>query len=118
MTSHEAKPLEWIRLELIPLPNYSTGFHSLVVWWNPNKGTFVGDDAEIKALVVSAEKAGNVNIHPEGSMEIIDPMHKPSELAAILGQYFWVVPEPVAAPYSDASLSTEELTDNSSTTLQ
>jgi len=118
MTSHEKKPLEWIRLELIPLPNFSSKFQTLVVWWNPQEGVFVGDDSEINALVVSAEEAGKVNVHPGGLMEITNPMNKPSELAAILGQYFWVVPEPVAAPYADASLSTEELTDKTPPTLQ
>jgi len=92
-------PLEWIRLELIPLPNYVSQFDPMILWWNPEKGILEGEIAVVTDIVNAAIEQGSISIMPLGSMEITQPLHKPSELAAIIGQYFWIIPEPVKRPF-------------------
>lgn len=99
MKPDTSTPLEWIRLELIPLPNYVSQFKPAILWWNPEKGILEGEIAVVMDIVDSAVEQGSISIVPAGSMEITQPLHKPSELAAILGQYFWIIPEPVARPF-------------------
>ncbi|MEA1990060.1 MAG: hypothetical protein U9N57_12755 [Pseudomonadota bacterium] len=99
MKSDTEISLEWIRLELIPLPNYASKFKPMILWWNPEEGRLEGEIAVVLGIVNAAIEQGSISIVPTGSMEITQPLHKPSELAAILGQYFWVIPEPVAKPF-------------------
>ena len=99
MKADTPNPFEWIRLELIPLPNYVSQFNTMILWWNPEKGILEGEIAVVTDIVNTAVEQGSISIIPAGSMEITQPLHKPSELAAILGQYFWVIPEPVERPF-------------------
>ena len=114
MKPHTPTPLDWIRIELIPLPNYASRFNSMIFWWNPEKGSLEGEVAVIMDIVNAAKEKGSISIVPTGSIEITRPLHKPSELAAILGQYFWVVPEPVDKPFD---LSTKSESSNASERL-
>lgn len=107
-------PLEWIRLELIPLPNYVSQFKPMMLWWNPGAGTLEGEVAVVTDIVNTAIEQGSICLEPTGSIEITEPLHKPSELAAILGQYFWVIPEPVEKPFE---LSTNAETKSNSDLL-
>jgi len=93
--------IAWIQLELIPLPTFENELSGLIVWWNPVLGSIVGEGSESILLLV--QKAIDQGFLPASkasgmaSFEISDPLSKPSELAAILAQYFWVVPTPVKA---------------------
>jgi hypothetical protein len=82
----------WVKVELIPLP--TTQRLAALFYWNPDSGELVGDCAnDIQALVDTAMRDGlNGRM---GGVELSDPLHKPSELAAILSQHWMVIPEPV-----------------------
>ncbi|MDG6778487.1 hypothetical protein QCB44_07205 [Thiomicrorhabdus sp. zzn3] len=95
--------LPWIRLELIPLPSIGPAVQDrdkeYVLWWHPEERKLVGEGANVVlALVEEALEAGVLHGAYLNHFELTDPLHKPSELAAILAQYFWVIPEPVASP--------------------
>ena len=105
MRPHTLTPLEWIRIELIPLTNYASRFKPMIFWWNPEQGSLEGEITVVSDIVKSAIDKGSISIVPAGSIEITSPLHKPSELAAILGQYFWVIPEPVDKPFELATNS-------------
>lgn len=92
-------PLQWIRLELIPLALHDNDFSEMLLWWNPETGVLQGESVEVVLRLVDEALAKRV-LHGAllNHFEITDPLHKPSELAAILAQYFWVIPEPVEAP--------------------
>ena len=109
MKLHNPTPLEWIRLELIPLPNYASRFKPMIFWWNPEKGCLEGEIDVVMNIIQAAIEKGSISIVPTGSIEITQPLHKPSELAAILGQYFWVIPEPVEKPFESESKNSSDL---------
>lgn len=91
------KPLQWIQLELIPLPHISDE-PRLLLWWHPDNRELRGDGKEkVLAIVEQALTAGQVE--NAGSVyEVTDPLGKPSELAVVLAKTYWVVPQPVAYP--------------------
>lgn len=91
-------PLDWIKLELMPLPG-AQEHEAKVLWWNPEARILEGDGhEEVLALADAASKAGHLQTGSGSVIEISDPLHQPSELAAVLAQFYWVIPEPVAAP--------------------
>lgn len=91
------KPLEWIRLELLPLPE--SELDAMLLYWNPLTGVLQGEGSEmVLDWITQALKQGNVSSPTLSQFEITDPLRKPSELAAILAQHFWVLPQPVEAP--------------------
>lgn len=91
-------PLDWIRLELMPLPG-SEGHKAKMLWWNPEARLLEGEGAdEVLALAQAASDKGALQTGTGGHVEITDPLHQPSELAAVLAQFYWVIPQPVAAP--------------------
>jgi len=91
-------PLEWIKLELLPLPHCQDQFFTQLLWWNPNERQLIGESADIiLEMVKSAFDCGQVKALDQ-QFEINDPLGDPTEFAAILAQYFWVLPEPVAEP--------------------
>ncbi|WP_024850703.1 hypothetical protein [Hydrogenovibrio kuenenii] len=93
--------LDWIRLECIPLPD--SRFDPCVVFWNPNEQKILGDAAEqILQWVADAEQKGYISTPTLTHFEIVSPLTQPSELAAILAQYYWVIPEPVSSPEENA----------------
>ncbi|KUJ74736.1 hypothetical protein AVO42_04925 [Thiomicrospira sp. XS5] len=92
-----SEPLHWIRLELVPLPDSNHSEKTL--FWNPSTESLLGDGAdEVLSLVEEATQAGHLNGATLSHFEITQPLSKPSELAAILTQHYWVVPEPVKEP--------------------
>lgn len=92
-----SEPFHWIRLDLVPLPDSNRCEKTL--FWNPSTEALLGDGAdEILALVDEALQAGHLNGATMSHFEITQPLSKPSELAAILTQHYWVVPEPVKSP--------------------
>lgn len=97
LTSDEA--IAWIQLELIPLPSVENELSQLMLWWNPETRQIVGEGAEsVLNIVQEASDLGVLEPSPErgmASFELVDPLSRPSELAAILAQYFWVIPTPV-----------------------
>lgn len=96
-TQQTKTPLSWIQLELMPLPHLTDTMEPLLVWWNPDERQVVGEDADkVLALVEKARKKGATG--PNESVEVSDPLSKPTELAAILGEFYWVLPQPVIAP--------------------
>ncbi|WP_029408003.1 hypothetical protein [Thiomicrorhabdus sp. Milos-T2] len=109
MTEETKSPLQWIRLELIPLPHCESDYKNMLLWWNPTESLLQGENVElIKQKLDEAMEKGSIMLVSQGSIEITNPYQKPSELAAILGQYFWVIPEPVEAP----NLEDNALADN------
>lgn len=92
-----ADTLHWIRLECLPLPGSDVA--PCVVYWNPDEQQIIGEAAEqILHWVSEAKEKGYISTPTLSHFEIVNPLTQPSELAAILGQYYWVVPEPVSAP--------------------
>lgn len=95
-------PLEWIRLELMPLPG-AQDWPSLELWWNPETRSMEGEGCErILTLAQAALDKGSLQSGNGSHIEITDPLHQPSELAAVLAQYYWVIPQPVSAPGEQA----------------
>ncbi|MBD3822260.1 MAG: hypothetical protein IE914_08395 [Thiotrichales bacterium] len=88
---------DWIRLECIPLPD--SGFDPCIVFWNPTEQKILGDAAEqILKWIREAEEQGFISTPTLSHFEIVSPLTQPSELAAILAQYYWVIPVPVESP--------------------
>lgn len=82
----------WLFIELQPLPlsEYEASF----VFWNPDEGLLAGEGKDLVLEIVG--EVLNKGLPQEMPyIEITDPLKKPTELAAILGQYFWVIPQPV-----------------------
>ncbi len=110
------KPFDWIHLELIPLPDQSD-YGECVVWWNPETGKILGDQAEwISRLINEQWKQGSVT-NSNGTVELSDPFKKPTELASILGLYFWVIPMPVSAPYQKFQASSDKQPNSNNSSL-
>lgn len=109
MTAETKKPLQWIRLELVPLPHCESDFSKMLLWWNPEAAILQGKNVEIvEQKLDEAMQQGSIKLVSQGYIEITNPYQKPSELAAVLGQFFWVIPEPVEAP----NLEENPITDN------
>jgi hypothetical protein len=80
-------------MELVPLP--TSNFPTTMVYWNPDTGEMVGEQVSmVQGLIQNALSHGLSG--DMVSVELSDPYRKPSELAAILSQYYLVVPEPVS----------------------
>lgn len=112
-------PLEWIFLELEPLPHISDR-EKLQLWWNPERKELLGDGVEtILSLIDQALQKGTVG-GGNSQYEITDPLAKPTELAVILAQFYWVIPQPVSQPGEVAASETPNAleADNSATILQ
>lgn len=93
-----ATPLEWIRLELIPLPA-AEGISAKLLWWNPEQRILQGEGKdEVIALATASLDKGYLQTGTGTHIEITDPLHQPSQLAAVLAQYYWVIPQPVNEP--------------------
>ncbi|MEA3405133.1 MAG: hypothetical protein U9R28_05265 [Pseudomonadota bacterium] len=93
------QPLEWIQLELVPLPSFEQAYPERLLWWNPSEGSLIGEGADLILLMI--EEAMTTKVLHSSSLnhfELTDPLKKPTELAAILGQYYWVIPLPVESP--------------------
>lgn len=90
-------PLAWIQLELVPLPHCQDQYQKMVVWWNLDEKTIAGDHAPLVIRLIN-EALEKGSSGPNESVEINDPLSTPTELAAILGKYFWVIPQPVEQP--------------------
>ena len=115
--SESPQPFDWIHLELIPLPDKTEQYEKCVVWWNPGTGEILGDHANlIIGLVKDQLIKGSVK-NSMGTIEFSDPFAKPSELASVLGQYFWVVPVPVADAYEEITPAPSESQNPSSNEL-
>lgn len=97
--SNPSSPLEWIHLELIPLPDKIEHLKPCIVWWNPNTGEILGNEASFIINLIKEQLSRGSVTNSMGTIELSDPFTKPSELASVLGQYFWVIPVPVAQPY-------------------
>ncbi|MBO1928043.1 hypothetical protein J3998_10695 [Thiomicrorhabdus sp. 6S2-11] len=101
-------PLEWIQLELIPLPHISDE-PRLLLWWNPGKRELRGDGKDKVLLIVEqALRAGKVE-NAGTVYEVTDPLTKPSELAVVLAKSYWVVPQPVRYPGESTEQSEQDL---------
>ena len=117
-SSPSSKPLEWIHLELLPLPDKVGQVQECVVWWNPQTGEVLGDEADYICGIIDAQfKKGSV-ANTTGTIEISDPYKKPTELASILGQFYWVVPVPVAYAYESVTSSSENAAEDKPQSLQ
>lgn len=111
------QPLEWIHLELIPLPDKTQDFQTCNVWWNPDTGEIVGEQAEMINNIIKTQLAQGSVTNSMGTIELANPFQKPSELASILGQFFWVVPVPVAKPYEKNSSNDSIIRDRNTDSL-
>ena len=71
--------------------------------WDAQSGELRGDDAALVAkLAHEAKAAGELVGHPyPTSFPIADPLHLPSELAVVLGNY-WKLPPDLADAYPQA----------------
>ncbi|QKI88714.1 hypothetical protein [Thiomicrorhabdus xiamenensis] len=118
-SKQENPPLEWIFLELEPLPHIS-GRETLQLWWNPERKELLGEGVEtILTMIDQALQKGSIG-GGNSQYEITDPLAKPTELAVILAQFYWVIPQPVSEPGEIAGNESPDApeTDNSATTLQ
>ncbi|MDD4928196.1 MAG: hypothetical protein PHP85_02835 [Gallionella sp.] len=81
----------------------------LVFEWNAATGEVRGADADkLLGIVASAVNEGGMTGHPHPtSYDILDPLHRPSEMAVILGQY-WILPDDLAAAYPIPVIDDEE----------
>jgi len=81
-------------LKLSPV---SPAVSSLEFSWDAVAGRLSGRDAmTVQALVDAAKAEGEVTSHPmPTSYAITDPLRKPTQMAAILGQY-WRLPADLA----------------------
>ena len=96
-TQPSAQPFEWIRLELLPIAGQDQ-LTPKVIWWNPEARVFEGDGAdEIINIIQAAQQKGSLQTGSGGHIELTDPMHQPTELAAVLAQFYWVIPQPGSA---------------------
>lgn len=90
---------DWIQLELIPLLQFKEELSTLLLWWNPSDRKIVGEGSEsILNIIKSATHQGvqkSFMASDLSSLELIDPLSNPSELAIILTQFFWIIPTPV-----------------------
>ncbi|UQB42584.1 hypothetical protein JX580_01430 [Thiomicrospira microaerophila] len=103
-----SQPLAWIRLELLPLAD-QTSLSSKVVWWNPDQRIIEGEGAqELMDLVESAKQKGVLQTGNGSLVEITDPLHQPTELAAVLAQCYWVIPQPVSSSGENPPLEPEK----------
>lgn len=82
------------------------------VWWHPDNGTIVGDQADFIVGIINQQlHLGSVS-NSNGTIEISNPFKKATELASVLGQYYWVIPVPVEAPYqTDKNINSDALSD-------
>lgn len=110
-TNNAPQALEWIHLELIPLPDQAPTFENCIVWWNPDRGEIVGEKAAMINALIEKQLAIGAITNMMGSIELTNPLKKPTELASVLGQFFWVIPVPVANPYE--AIASDELTKDS-----
>lgn len=118
MSSPHQKPLDWIHLELIPLPDRAPEYIKSVVWWNPQTGELLGEHSDLVLNLVNDQLQHGSVSSTLGVIELTDPLTKPTELAAILGQFFWVVPQPVAHAYESAGTEISGSAESNSSTLQ
>ena len=87
----------WICIECLPLP-YSD-WPAKILYWNPVTETLQGDGVEtVLQLLDDAVAQGFVSGSTFSHFEIVHPLQKPSELAAVLGQHYWLIPQPVSDP--------------------
>lgn len=68
--------------------------------WDPESGDLRGSGAEaVRKLCERAVQIGHVNGHPYPTpFDITDPLHRPAEMAVVLGQ-FWVLDTDLQAAY-------------------
>jgi len=87
----------WIRIECLPLPG--SPWPAKILFWNPATETLqVEGVADVLQLLDEAVAKGFVSGSTFSHFEIVHPLQKPSELAAVLGQHYWLIPQPVSAP--------------------
>lgn len=74
--------------------------HPLEFEWNPLTGELRGKDAVlVTSLCRQAEKQGWVTGHPYPTdYPVSDPLHRPTEMAIVLGQY-WRLDAVLGAAY-------------------
>ncbi len=118
MSSPSKSPLEWIQLELIPLPDQIHHVEECLVWWNPQTGEILGDAAETIIDIINAQLLKGSVTNTSGTIELSDPFKKPTELASVLGQFFWVVPMPVAHAYERAGSDSQQASESDTVALQ
>jgi len=96
---NEKKPLEWIRMQLYPLPHLENKLDVIVVFWNPETGEMRGEGAQIvKSLVDSYAEKGAITTSKGEIIQLDDPYRNTAALSAILSQQYWISPQPVEAP--------------------
>jgi hypothetical protein len=96
-----SQPFEWIRLELLPIAGQAD-LSPKIIWWNPEQRILEGEGAQdVQELAESAKQKGSLQTGSGGYIEITDPLHQPTELAAVLAQFYWAIPQPVSASGED-----------------
>ncbi|MFA6971648.1 MAG: hypothetical protein WC208_09645 [Gallionella sp.] len=80
----------------------------LVFEWDAATGEIRGPDADkVLGMIASAIKEGSMTGHPyPTSYEITDPLHRPAEMAVLLGQY-WILPDDLASAYPNPGTDDE-----------
>ncbi len=95
----EKKPLEWIRMQLSPLPHLEKELETIVVFWNPDTGEVRGEAAEIvRSLVDEYAQKGSITTSKGEVIQLDDPYRNTAAFSTILSQRYWVSPQPVEAP--------------------
>ncbi len=95
----DKKPLEWIRLQLTPLPHLENELETIVVFWNPDTGAIEGEAAaQVKALVDDYARQGSLTTSKGEVVQLDDPYRNTTAFSIILSQRYWISPQPVEAP--------------------
>ncbi len=95
----DKKPLEWIRLELVPLPHYEDRLDKVIVFWNPDTGELKGQSAQaLKSFIDESAGVGSITTAKGEVIEFDNPYTNTAAFSTILSQRYWVSPQPVEVP--------------------
>lgn len=93
------KPLAWIRMGLVPLPQFENEIPETVVFWNIENGDLQGPGVDwVVPLIEEAKKKGSLTSSKGEVIQIDEPLKSSTQLSMILSQRYWVSPQPVEAP--------------------
>ena len=95
----DKKPLAWIRMGLVPLPQFENEVPETVIFWNIDTGELQGPGIDwVRPLIEEAKRLGSLTSSKGEVVQIDDPLKSSTQLAMILSQRYWVSPQPVEAP--------------------
>jgi hypothetical protein len=95
----EKKQLEWIRMQLTPLPHLEGELQTIIVFWNLDTGEVRGEEAaQVLNLVKEYARQGSIKTSKGEVIQLDDPLRNTVAFSTILSQRYWVSPQPVEIP--------------------